>query len=293
MQHLNVPVAAGRGRDDRRRAAALEAAAGDAERATAERSCPSWGRGRSFRSGTPGRRRGDSPSGAGSACRCGAFPSVVLAPRTVLPSSAITSVPASATPAMTCAFSQVPNAAASAWPSSCRRSRRNVDSDGGTSLPRRSGRAQRRKHLRRDIGRPLGNGGHRVRPGHHRRHRERQHHCRPVPHPGPCTAGRAGSPASPASSGNRAGQRDHHKPGSYRRARRIWHAGKTTRLPGQNVIFGRIHAPTGASFSCHAPTRPHGRIVTGNPSGQHCLSIRERPQPWGGCLDYFNSPARR
>ena len=25
---------------------------------------------------------------------------------------------------------------------------------------------------------------------------------------------------------------------------------------------------------------PHGRIVTGNPSGQHCLSIRERPQPW-------------
>ena len=43
MQHLNVPVAAGRGRDDRRRAAALEAAAGDAERATAEQSCPSWG----------------------------------------------------------------------------------------------------------------------------------------------------------------------------------------------------------------------------------------------------------
>ncbi len=31
------------------------------------------------------------------------------------------------------------------------------------------------------------------------------------------------------------------------------------------MIFGRIHAPTGASFSCHAATRPNGRIVTGNP----------------------------
>ncbi len=39
------------------------------------------------------------------------------------------------------AFSQVPNAAASAWPSSIRRTRRNLDRDGGTSQPRRSRRA--------------------------------------------------------------------------------------------------------------------------------------------------------
>jgi hypothetical protein len=71
----------------------------------------------------------------------------------------------------------------------------------------------------------------------------------------PCAAGRAGSPGSPAGSANHAGQRDHHRPGSCRRARRIRHAGKTTRLAGQNVIFGRIHAPAGASFSCLAATR--------------------------------------
>jgi hypothetical protein len=43
MQHLNVPVAAGRGRDDRRRAAALEAAAGDAERGDGRAELPVMG----------------------------------------------------------------------------------------------------------------------------------------------------------------------------------------------------------------------------------------------------------
>jgi hypothetical protein len=69
-----------------------------------------------------------------AASRCGAFPSLLLAPRTVLPSSAITSVPASASPASTWVASQAPNAAASACPSSLRSTRRNVGSDGGTRL---------------------------------------------------------------------------------------------------------------------------------------------------------------
>jgi hypothetical protein len=32
----------------------------------------------------------------------------------------------------------------------------------------------------------------------------------------------------------------------------LWHRGRATRLPGQNVIFGQIHALTGSSFPGHA-----------------------------------------
>ena len=73
-----------------------------------------------------------------AASRCGAFPSLVLAPRTVLPSSATITAAASASPAITWAVSQIPNAAAAASPSSFRSTRRNVDRDGGTRRPLRS-----------------------------------------------------------------------------------------------------------------------------------------------------------
>ena len=63
------------------------------------------------------------------------MPSLVLAPRTVLPSSAMISAAASASPAITWPLSQDPNPVATASASSSRSSRRKVDGDGGTRRP--------------------------------------------------------------------------------------------------------------------------------------------------------------
>ena len=75
-----------------------------------------------------------------AASRCGAFSSPACAPRTVLPSSAISSAGPSASPAFSWPFSQVPNAVATARASSRPSTRWNVRGDGGISRPRRSRR---------------------------------------------------------------------------------------------------------------------------------------------------------
>ena len=106
-----------------------------------------------------------------------------------------------------------------------------------------------------------------------------------------CAADRAGPPGIPAGPDNCPGQHHHHRRNSYRRAQRVWHPGRTTRLPGQNVIFGRIHALTGTSFSCHAATRPCSRLVTKvilrRALSQHPRMTTDMPvatEPWAGRL---------
>src|SRR6266568_4450105 len=91
----------------------------------------------------------------------GALPSLVLAPGTVLPSSAIMIASASASPASTWQISQAPPAAAAAACSS-RSTRRNVDADGGTRQPHQWFAHPAPEEPPGRIGRPVDDCGHRI-----------------------------------------------------------------------------------------------------------------------------------
>ena len=120
-----------------------------------------------------------------AASRCGALPSLVLAPRTVLPSSATITAAASASPAITWAVSNTrtrwrpPRRPVSAAPAGT------WTATAGHAAPPVRPRAQRRQDLRGNVGGPLADRGHRISSGQHRRHHERQHRRHAVPDPAP------------------------------------------------------------------------------------------------------------
>jgi hypothetical protein len=100
---------------------------------------------------------------ARAATRCGAFPSLSLAPRAALPSIAITSRPPART-ALVC--NQAPGTLSSTSALTRANARRKVDSSAG---PRAAGRAQHGQHLWSGIGGPLPDRRERPRPRDHRR----------------------------------------------------------------------------------------------------------------------------
>ena len=98
---------------------------------------------------------------ASAATRCGAFPSLFFAPRTVLPSMAITSRPPACTALV---YSQAPRTRSSTSALTRANARRNVDSSAG---PRAA--PSPASDLRPGVGGPLPDRGERPRPRDHRR----------------------------------------------------------------------------------------------------------------------------
>ena len=113
---------------------------------------------------------------ASAATRCGAFPSLLFAPRTVLPSMAITSRPPASTARV---HSQAPSTWSSTSALTRANARRKVDSSAG---PRR---AQHGQGLRPGIGGPLPDRGERPRPRDHRRDPDGQQPRQRMPAPAP------------------------------------------------------------------------------------------------------------
>ena len=87
--------------------------------------------------------------------------------------------------------------------------------------------------------------------------------------------GSAPPPDTSGDPGNHAGQSsDQHV-----RAGEIWHPSKTTGSRPA-VIFGRIHAPTGAPLSSRAQRAVAAASLRAAPPSPDRLRIRERPQPY-------------